>query len=68
MGDWPELERPERFARLERALDAVRADLRATGVAGEVRLVRPDWSPRNVGVETWAGDQGWSSGIFPNGF
>ena len=25
---------PERFARLERALDAVRADLRATGVSG----------------------------------
>jgi len=32
---------PERFARLERALDAVRADMRATGLTGEVRLVRP---------------------------
>ena len=32
---------PERFARLERALDAVRADMRASGLTGEVRLVRP---------------------------
>ena len=36
---------PERFARLERALDAVRADMRATGLTGEVRLVRPGWTP-----------------------
>jgi hypothetical protein len=36
---------PERFARLERALDAVRADMRATGLTGEVRMVRPDWTP-----------------------
>ena len=54
---------PERFARLERALDAVRADMRATGLTGEVRLVRPGWSPGNVVVETWAGDQGWTGGI-----
>jgi hypothetical protein len=43
---------PERFARLERALDAVRADMRATGLTGEVRLVRPHWTPnagRDVG-------------------
>jgi hypothetical protein len=33
---------PERFARLERALDAVLADMSATGLAGKVRLVRPD--------------------------
>ena len=58
---------PERFARLERALDAVRADMRATGLTGEVRLVRPGWSagwsPGNAAVETWAGDQGWTGGI-----
>ena len=56
---------PERFARLERALDAVRADMRATGLTGEVRLVRPGWTPRNAVVETWAGDQGWTAGISP---
>jgi hypothetical protein len=54
---------PERLARLERALDAVRADMRATGLTGEVRLVRPDWSPSHAAVETWAGDQGWTGGI-----
>jgi len=54
---------PERFARLVRALDAVRADMRATGLTGEVRLVRPGWSPGNAAVETWAGDQGWTGGI-----
>lgn len=57
---------PERLARLERALDAVRADLRATGPTGEVRLVRPEWNPRNAVVETWAGDQGWTRGISPS--
>ena len=36
---------PERFARLGRALDAGRADMRATGLTGEVRLVRPGWAP-----------------------
>jgi len=55
---------PERFVRLERALDAVRADMRATGLTREVRLVRPDWTPGNAVVETWAGDQGWTGGIF----
>jgi hypothetical protein len=57
---------PERFARLERALDAVRADLRATGLAGKVRLVRPDRGLRNIAVETWAGDRGWTAGVFPS--
>ena len=55
---------PERFARLQRALDAVRADMRATGLTGEVRLIRPDWNPGNAAVETWAGDTGWTGGIF----
>jgi len=54
---------PERFARLERALDAVRADMRATKVTGEVRLVRPDWNPGNVAVESWTGDRGWTAGV-----
>ena len=49
------------FARLERALEAVRADMRATGLTGEVRLVRRQWT---LGVETWKGDQGWTGGIF----
>jgi hypothetical protein len=55
---------PERFARLERALDAVRADMRATGLTGEVRLVRPEWIHGNVTVETWAGGRGWTAGVF----
>jgi hypothetical protein len=54
---------PERFARLEWALDAVRADMRATGLTWEVRLVRPSWTP-NAAVETWAGDKGWTGGLF----
>ena len=54
---------PERFARLERALDAVRSDMRATGLTGEIRLIRPDWTPNAV-VETWAGDTGWTGGVF----
>jgi hypothetical protein len=57
---------PERFARLERALEAVRADMRATGLTGEVRLIRPDWNPGNAAVESWAGDTGWTGGIFPS--
>jgi hypothetical protein len=54
---------PERFARLARALDVVRADMRATGLNGEIRLVRPGSSQGNAFVETWAGDQGWTGGI-----
>jgi len=49
--------------RLARALDVVRADMRATGLNGEIRLVRPGWSQGNAIVETWAGDQGWTGGI-----
>jgi hypothetical protein len=41
---------PERFARLARALDVVRADMRATGMDREVRLVQPDWSLVSCGV------------------
>src|SRR5260370_3778224 len=37
--------------------------MRATGLTGEVRLVRPHWTP-NPAVETWAGDTGWTGGIF----
>jgi GNAT superfamily N-acetyltransferase len=55
---------PERLARLERALDTVRADMRATGLAGEVRLIRPDRAYGNVAVETWAADRGWTAGVF----
>ena len=54
---------PERLARLDRALGAVRTDTRATGVAGEVRPARPDWNPRIAAVETWAGHTGWTGGI-----
>lgn len=54
---------PGRFARLEQALDAVRADGRASGLIGEVRLVRPGWSPGNTAVETWACDRGWTGGV-----
>jgi hypothetical protein len=56
---------PERLARLERALDAVRADMRATGLSGEIRLVRLHRDPRAT-VETWARDHGWDAGIFPS--
>lgn len=44
-------------------LDAVRSDMRATGLTGEIRLIRPDWTPNGV-VETWAGDTGWTGGVF----
>jgi hypothetical protein len=57
---------PERLARLERALDAVRADMRATGLTGEIRLVWQDWAPANAVVQTWAGDCGWTTGVFPS--
>jgi hypothetical protein len=57
---------PDRFARLERVLDAVRADLRASGLTGEVRLIPPRWSHGNVLVQTWAGDTGWTAGVFPS--
>ena len=57
---------PDRFARLEAALDAVRADLRATGLTGGLRLARTDWYPSNVVVQTWAGDTGWTAGVFPS--
>jgi hypothetical protein len=58
---------PERFTRLERALDAVRADMQATGLTGEITLILPDWYPSNATFETWAGDHGWDgSGIFPS--
>jgi hypothetical protein len=40
--------------------------MRATGLSGDVQLIRPDWSPGNAAVETWAGDQGWTGGIFPS--
>ena len=29
-------------------------------------LIRPDWTARNAVVETWAGDQGWTSGVSPS--
>ncbi|MGH3174723.1 MAG: hypothetical protein ACRDPF_12780 [Streptosporangiaceae bacterium] len=55
---------PERFARVERALDAVRADMRATGLAGKVRLVRPDRGhvtlPSRAGPATGGGRPGSS--------
>lgn len=54
---------PERLARLEQALDAVRADMGATGLTMEIRLIRPEWTPNAV-VETGAGDHGWTSGVF----
>jgi hypothetical protein len=57
---------PERLARLERALDVLRADLRATGLTGEVTLVWPPWNSVNVQVRTWAGDKGWTIGVFPS--
>ena len=57
---------PERLANAERAMEAVRADIRATGLTGTVRLVFPDWSPSNAFVETWDGHLGSGSGIYPS--
>jgi hypothetical protein len=54
---------PDRLARLEVALDAVQADLRATGLTGDLTLV-PDSYRINVLVRTWAGDTGWTAGVF----
>lgn len=54
---------PDRLARLERVLETVRADLRATGLTGELKLARPEWTP-NVAVQSWTGDTGWTTGVF----
>ena len=54
------------FGALSRALDVVNADVRATGLPGTLRLVRPEWADQNVFVETWDGGHGSGSGIFPD--
>jgi hypothetical protein len=54
---------PDRLARIEVALDAVQEDLRATGLTGDLTLV-PDSYRINVLVRTWAGDTGWTAGVF----
>jgi hypothetical protein len=64
--DEPGFEEPARLANAERAIEAVRADIRATGLSGTVRLVFPDWSPTNAFVETWDGHLGSGGGIFPS--
>jgi hypothetical protein len=58
---------PGLLTTLERAMEAVNADMRATGLPGTGRLVFPqwDWSPYNAFVVTWADDFGSTSGIFP---
>jgi hypothetical protein len=58
---------PGLLTTLEEAMEAVNADMRATGLPGTGRLVVPrwEWSPYNAFVLTWAGDYGSTSGIFP---
>jgi hypothetical protein len=53
---------PERRALLERAVEVVQADVRATGLPGTVRLVFPDWT-YNAFIETWDGETSATSGI-----
>jgi len=56
---------PGLLTALERAMDVVNADMRATGLPGTGRLVVPDWS-QNAFVVTWSGNYGSTSGIFPS--
>lgn len=49
------------------AMDAVNADMRATGLPGTGRLVKPEWSEQNLFVETWDLHHGSTSGISPDG-
>jgi hypothetical protein len=49
---------------LEEALQAVRADLLATGLPGTATLVRPGWSPANAFVD-YQGGYGSTGGIAP---
>ena len=54
---------PEWLTALERALEIVKADLRASGLPDAVRLWTWEGSS-NVGVDAWAGNS-TSGGIFP---
>jgi hypothetical protein len=57
---------PAPLAVLEEALEAVKADMRSTGLAGPVRLVVPDWAPpRSAFVEFRGYGYGSTSGITP---
>ena len=57
---------PSRLAVLEEALEAVRSDMRATGLPGPVRLVVPSRSwPVHAHVEFRGGGYGSTTGIAP---
>lgn len=57
---------PSRLAVLEEALEVVRSDMQATGLAGSVRLVVPEWSdPPTARVQYWGGGYGSTTGIAP---
>ncbi len=57
---------PARLAALEEALDAVKADMRSTGLTGPVRVVVPEWaSPRSAFVEFRGDGYGSTPGIAP---
>lgn len=57
---------PARLAALEQALDAVKADMRSTGLAGPVRLVVPDWAGRRSAFVEFRGNgYGSTPGIAP---
>jgi hypothetical protein len=56
---------PGWFTALEAALEAVQADLRATGLPAGATLVNPDWSPTNAFVD-YQGGYGSTSGITPS--
>lgn len=57
---------PARLAALEEALEAVKADMRSTGLAGPARLVVPDWAGRRSAfVEFRGGGYGSTPGIAP---
>jgi hypothetical protein len=50
---------------LEQALEAVRADMRATGVTGPIKLVIPQWSNLSHAYVDYRGGYGSTSGIAP---
>jgi hypothetical protein len=57
---------PALLATLEGAMEAVRADLRATGLPGPLRLVVPEWAGhRNAFAEFRGHGYGSTSGIAP---
>ena len=57
---------PVLLAGLEAALEAIKADMRATGLAGPVRLIITDWNSPPHAYAEFRGHSGNGSGIGPD--